>query len=161
AHLLAMLRLGRKYVACFFGDNYPVPRPNELYTRLLQEGVEIEPWSLWSYVSALRAAALGQKYAVTNSLAGTTLGEELSRAGMYTEVPDPRGEGRLGLVTPMRPDVTFVHAPLGDEAGNLVFSPPYSEGFWGARAARVGVIATVERVLPAGECALRFPDAIM
>ena len=38
AHLLAILRLGRKYVACFFGDNYPIPHPNELYMSLVTEG---------------------------------------------------------------------------------------------------------------------------
>src|SRR5437764_965857 len=58
AHLLALLRLGKRYISCFFGDNYPIPRPNPLYTQLLQEGVELEHWSLWSYVTALRAGAL-------------------------------------------------------------------------------------------------------
>ena len=26
-HLLGTLRLGRRYIGCFFGDNYPTPRP--------------------------------------------------------------------------------------------------------------------------------------
>src|SRR4051794_6580728 len=42
AHLLAMLRLGRKYVACFFGDNFPVPRPNELYGDVQRDGATVE-----------------------------------------------------------------------------------------------------------------------
>ena len=54
-HLLGALRLGRRYLGCFFGDNYPTPRPNRLYGELLSEGHELEHWSLWSYVSALAA----------------------------------------------------------------------------------------------------------
>lgn len=150
-HLLARLRLARRYVACFFGDNYPTPKPNPLYQQLLDEGATIEHWSLWTYVSALRAAAFGHPYAVTNSLAGTSLGDSLARAGQFLELPDPREPGRtLGLVSPLVPDIAFLHAPTGDAAGNVVFTPPYGEGFYGALAARDGVIVTVDRLLPPG-----------
>jgi hypothetical protein len=57
AHLLGLQRLGRRYIGCFFGDNYPTPRANRLYAELLKEGYELEHWSLWSYVSALAAGA--------------------------------------------------------------------------------------------------------
>src|SRR5262245_19549236 len=148
AHLLAILRLGQRYIACFFGDNYPVPRPNSLYSNLLQEGAQLEHWSLWSYVTALRAGALGQPYGLTGSLADTTLGAELAVAGKFLQVPDPADRQRqLGLVAALRPDITFVHAALGDRDGNIVAAAPYSEGFWGALGARLGVIATVERVV--------------
>src|SRR5438105_4199227 len=66
AHLLGALRLGRAYSGCFFGDNYPVPRPNALYAALMAAGAEVRAWSLLSYVAALRAGALGERYAVTN-----------------------------------------------------------------------------------------------
>jgi acyl CoA:acetate/3-ketoacid CoA transferase alpha subunit len=148
AHLLGMLRLGQRYIACFFGDNYPVPRPNALYSRLLQEGAQLEHWSLWSYVTALRAGALGQPYGFTNSLAGTTLGVELAAAGKFRQLPDPIDADRqLGLVSALRSDITFVHAALGDAHGNIVAAAPYSEGYWGALGARIGVIATVERIV--------------
>src|SRR5947208_9373201 len=62
AHILGALRLGRRYIAAFFGDNYPIPRPNSLWGQVLAEGADIELWSLWSYVSALRAGALGQRW---------------------------------------------------------------------------------------------------
>ncbi|MGZ3420199.1 MAG: CoA-transferase [Polyangiales bacterium] len=146
-HLLPLLRLGRKYVACFFGDNYPVPRPNELYTQIVAEGAELQMWSLWSYVSALRAGALGQPHAVVRSLAGSSLGAELERAGAVR-----LGDG-VAEVAPMRSDITFVHGLFADRQGNVVFSPPYSEGFWGALGARTGVIATVERIVTTEECA--------
>lgn len=154
AHLLGLLRLGKRYIACFFGDNYPRPRPNALYTQLLQEGAAIEHWSLWAYVTALRAGALGHPYGLTNSLAGTTLGAELAAAGRFFQLPDPQMPQRmLGLVAALRPDITFVHAPLGDSHGNLAFSAPYAEGFWGALGATVGVIATVERIVTPEELA--------
>jgi acyl CoA:acetate/3-ketoacid CoA transferase alpha subunit len=150
-HLLARLRLGRRYRACFFGDNYPSPQPNPLYRELVREGAELEHWSLWSYVSALRAAALGHSYAVTSSLHGSALGADLARAQQFVEIDDPRRPGkRLSLLAPLSPELVFLHAPLADRAGNIGFFPPLSEGFYGALAARAGVIVTVERVLEAG-----------
>lgn len=149
AHLLGLRRLGRRYIGCFFGDNYPTPRANRLYAELQREGVELEHWSLWSYVSALAAGAFGHPYALTRSLAGTSLGAALAARGKLLELPDPADPGRqLALVKALVPDITFVHAPLGDSQGNLAFSPPYGEGFHGALAARSGVIATVERIVP-------------
>lgn len=148
-HLLGMLRLGRRYIGCFFGDNYPVPRANGLYGALLSEGYTLEQWSLWSYVSALAAGAYGHPFGFTRSLVGTTLGARLAEQGKLFEVTDPTDPDRtLGLVRAIVPDITFVHAPLGDAHGNLAFSPPYGEGFYGALAARQGVIATVERIVP-------------
>jgi 3-oxoacid CoA-transferase subunit A len=151
-HLLAVLRLGRRYIGCFFGDNYPTPRPHALYDDLLREGHEIEHWSLWSYVSALAAAAHGQRYAITRSLSGTSLAKALAERGKYFEVPDPGAcDTPLGLVHPLEPDIVFLHAPAGDAQGNVVFSPPHGEGFSGALAARRGVIVTLERVLSSQE----------
>jgi acyl CoA:acetate/3-ketoacid CoA transferase beta subunit/acyl CoA:acetate/3-ketoacid CoA transferase alpha subunit len=149
AHLLGALRLGRRYSACFFGDNYPTPRSHRLYGQLLAEGYELEHWSLWSYVSALAAGAFGQPYALTRSLAGTSLGAELAARGKLVEVPDPNQPGRtLTLVQAIVPDITFLHAPLADAQGNVAFSPPFGEGFYGALGARAGAIVTVERIVP-------------
>lgn len=160
AHLLVKLQLGRRYISCFFGDNYPSPRPNPLYRTALRRGDELEHWSLWSYVSALRAGALGHPYAVTNSLSGTSLGEALARVGKFREVPDPADASKsVGLIAAIVPDLTFVHAAAADAAGNVLFAPPLSEGLHGALAARQGVIATVERVLDVHEIAA-FPELI-
>lgn len=148
-HLLARLRLGKRYIGCFFGDNYPTPRANALYSELLREGADLEHWSLWSYVSALAAGAFGQPYAFTRSLQGTSVGAALAERHKLFEVPDPVDpERRLGMVRALRPDITFLHAPVGDAQGNVAFGPPYGEGFYGALAARSGVIVTVERVVP-------------
>lgn len=150
-HLLGALRLGRRYIGCFFGDNYPTPRANRLYGELLKEGYELEHWSLWSYVSALAAGAFGHPYAINRSLSGTSLGRELSERGKLIELPDPlRPDRSLALLQALVPDITFLHAPLGDAHGNVAFSPPFGEGFYGALAAQSGVIVTVERIVPAG-----------
>lgn len=148
-HLPGLLRLGRRYVGCFFGDNYPTPRSNRLYSQLLTEGYELEHWSLWSYVSALAAGAFGHPYALTRSLAGTALGAALAQRGKLIELPDPTNPPRtLALVRALVPDITFLHAPIGDAQGNVAFSAPFGEGFYGALAARQGAIVTVERIVP-------------
>ena len=150
AHLLVRLRLARTYIACFFGDNYPIPRPNPLYQTLADErAVQLQVWSLLSYVEAFRAGALGKRFEVTRSLAGTDLGRDLAKTGCFVEVEMP-GAGTLGLVKAMRADIAFVHAPLADTEGNVVVSGPSCEGFWAASGATRGVIVTVEKVVPAG-----------
>lgn len=147
-HLLARLRLGRRYIGCFFGDNYPTPRPNRLYGELVREGYELSHLSLWAYVSALAAGAYGHPYAFTRSLLGTSLGAALAERGELFEVPDPTDASRrLGLLRALTPDITFLHAPLGDADGNVAFAPPHGEGFYGALAATRGAIVTVERVV--------------
>jgi len=161
AHLLPLLRLGRRYISSFFGDNYPIPRPNPLYSQVKAEGAALEFWSLSSYVAALRAGAMGHKHAVTNSLIGSTMGDDLARVGRFqvVEVPSDGGVERTGMVKAMRPDITFVHGLAGDAAGNVLFSKPSCEGFWGALAAQEGVIVTVERIVDGDFCA-KHPDAI-
>ncbi|MFZ5889533.1 MAG: CoA-transferase [Myxococcota bacterium] len=147
-HLLARLRLGRKYIACFFGDNYPAPRKNSLYQKLLDEGYALENWSLLSYAQALSAAAHGHPYAITNSLANTDLGARLAASGAYRELPDPKDPcQRIGLLEPLTPDIVFLHAAAADSTGQAWFAPPVGEGFYGAYAAKAGVIVTVERRL--------------
>lgn len=148
AHLLGLLRLGRRYVSCFFGDNYPNPRPNALYAQLENEGFEIEQWSLGSYVAAFRAGARGEQCAVTNSLVGSDLGRDLALKGLYVERPDPFGDQRpVGFVKALRADIAFLHAAVGDEDGNALFCPPSCEGFHAALGTTRGAIVTVERIV--------------
>src|SRR5215468_558264 len=89
AHLLPMLGLARRLTACFFGDTYPVSRPNPLYTRLAADGVELDHWALWSMVASLRAGAQGDAWVVNRSLRGTTIAEELAARGEYRELSVP------------------------------------------------------------------------
>src|SRR3954469_17362501 len=101
AHLLPMLGLARRLTACFFGDHYPVSRPNPLYTRLAADGVELDHWALWSMVASLRAGAQGDDWVVNRSLRGTTIAEELAARGEYRELSVP---GLDGPGAPGEPD---------------------------------------------------------
>jgi len=150
AHLLPMLGFADRLLACFFGDHYPAPRPNPLYTRLAASGVGFEPWPLWSLVASFRAGAQGDDWVVNRSLRGTTTATELAARGAYREVAIPAHEPSpqtVGLCAAVRPDITFVHAAAGDDEGNVIMSGPLSEGLWSALAARRGVIVTVERIV--------------
>lgn len=164
AHLLPMLGLGDRLIACFFGDHYPAPRPNSLYTRITAGRVTLEHWSLWSLVASFRAGAEGNHWAVNRSLRGTAIARDLAARGAYREVEvevagdsgrepehaEAAGPPRdtLGLCAALRPDVTFVHGIAADDQGNVVMSAPLSEGLWSSLAARRGVIVTVERIVP-------------
>jgi acyl CoA:acetate/3-ketoacid CoA transferase alpha subunit len=160
AHTLALLGLGARYVGCFFGDNHPAPRPNSLYQRLAREPGALEQWSLLAYVLALRAGALGHPYAVMTSAGKSDLGADLARAGRLFEVADPRGGPEpVRLLAPIVPDVAFLHAAVGTPSGRALFCAPVGEGFWGALAAKRGVIVTVERLV--GEHELdAFPELV-
>ena len=149
AHLLGLLRLGRRYLGCFFGDVYPAPRPNRLYSDLQREGAVFEHWSLLTMLAALRAGAQGHPYVVARCSAASDLAAELSDAGRIQRIPAVEDED-LVLVSALRPDVTFVHAALGDRTGRVAMFAPYGEGPWGALAAKRGVIATVEEVVDPG-----------
>jgi len=153
AHTLALLGLGRRYIGCFFGDNYPAPRPNGLYRELARTDM-LEQWSLLTYTLALRAGALGHPYAVTTSLGGTDLGAALARRGRLYEMADPAGGLEpVRLLTPIVPDVTFVHAAVGTPSGRALFSAPFGEGLHGALGATRGVIVTAEKLVDERELA--------
>ncbi len=148
AHLLGLLRLGRRYLACFFGDHHPSPRPNKLWTRVAREGAIVERWPVLAYSAAFRAGALGDTYGIARGLSRSALGLELARLGRYFEVPDPVEPSiPLGVVTAIRPDITFIHAARSDEDGCVLTSAPLSEGYWSALGARNGVIVTVEEIV--------------
>ncbi len=144
AHLLAMQRLGRRYVASFFGDNYPGPRPNRLYTTLRSEGADIEIWSLGAMVAAFRAGAMGLSWGMTRSLVGSSMGQELVSRGMARWMPECPDQA---MVAALRPDVTVVHGLVADTQGRVLMGSPLCEGAWSALAARSGVIATVEAIV--------------
>ncbi|WP_046469377.1 CoA-transferase [Allosalinactinospora lopnorensis] len=145
-HALVMAGVVRRAITCFAGDTYPSPRPNPLYADLA-EGVPfpVEEWSLMSLAQRLVAGATGAPVAISTSLIGTDLERGLASA-------DPplltRLDGERAVLLPeLRPDVTLLHAACADRQGNLYLYGPLGEGWWGAMAAREGVLATAERVV--------------
>src|SRR5205807_8255808 len=103
--------------------------------------VDVEHWSILTYVQRLEAAARGLPAAVTGSLRGSSMAANDG----YAETDTPFGP--VGLVSPLVPDVTLLHGVAADPDGNVVLNPPLLEGYWGALAARRGAVVTVERVV--------------
>lgn len=144
-HALVMADVVSDADTCFAGDTYPSPRPNPLYTRLSEgDPFPVREWSLLSFLQRLVAGANRLPHALTSSLVGSDLAHGLGDA--LTPLPTP-GSGGTALVPALRPDITLVHAPCADRKGNLYFNGPLGEGVWGAMAADLGVVATVERVV--------------
>ncbi|MFJ8813865.1 CoA-transferase [Amycolatopsis thermoflava] len=146
-HALVMAGVVRHAITCFAGDTYPSPRPNPLYESLPQGApFTVEEWSLLSLLQRLIAGATGAAATLTRSLTGSDLEAAHRKAGRVSrlDVHDP--DGTL-VLSPLRPDVTLVHATCADRAGNLYLNGPVGEGWWGALAAEGGVVSTVELVV--------------
>ena len=134
--------LVRRVVTAYSGDAFPTYSPNPVFSGAYTSGeVAVEHWSFLSLAQRLEAAARGLPAVVTASVAGSSMAGN----DAYEEVDT--GFGRVGLVAPLAPDVTLLHAALADRKGNLAVAPPALDGVWGALAARRGTIATVERVV--------------
>ncbi len=134
--------LVRKVLTTYSGNSFPTYTPNPVFRSEYESGaVELEHWSILTLSQRLEAAARGLPAVVTGSLVGSSMAENED----FTVVDTPFGP--VGLLAPLAPDVSLVHAAAADPAGNLVFSEPLLDGVWGAWAARRGVVATVERVL--------------
>ena len=135
--------LVRKVVTTYSGDSFPTYTPNPVFQRGYASGVEVEHWSILTFAQRLEAAARGLPAVVTGSLEGA----DMAANAAYASVSSPFGDGTVGLLAPLVPDVTLVHGAVADRAGNVALSEPLLEGVWGAWAARRGVVATVERVV--------------
>lgn len=148
AHALALSGAVRHVVTCFLGDTYPTPRPNPLYREVFQgKPFSVESWSLLSQLQRLVAAATGQPWAVTTSLVGSDLAVGKPETLRVIDPPEPSGRG-AALLRPLAPDLTLVHGVCADRHGNVVLCAPVGEGAWPALAARQGVLASVERIVP-------------
>lgn len=140
-------KIVRKLIVSFVGENYPTPAPNRLFQAAIDSGaVEIENHSLLVLSQRLAAGAYGFPFALTRSWIDSSLAENPS----FRVIDDPFGTGeRVGALTPLIPDITFVHGLAADTEGNVLLSPPFGEADIAAFAARKGVIATVERIVSA------------
>jgi glutaconate CoA-transferase subunit A len=68
----------------------------------------------------------------------------------YREIECPFTGERLVLVPALRPDVALIHAPIGDEQGNLHLDKPYVLDEHFAHASR-DVVVTIERLVCTAE----------
>ncbi|MDO8674175.1 MAG: CoA-transferase, partial [Dehalococcoidia bacterium] len=143
---LVMGGLAKKLVAAFAGDSYPTGSPNPIIKQAYQSGeLEIENWSILSYVERFMAGALGFAFMPTRSLAGSSIAEDNRHA--FRHIEDPFGSGKVGLVSAARPDITIMHGHAADSYGNILTSGPAGESNWGALASKSGVVATVEKLV--------------
>ena len=144
-------RMLKKTVTAYSGDSFPTYTPNPVFQNAYRSGeVEVEHWSFLAFVQRLEAAARGLPAVVTGSLVGSSMehnpGFALVDSPFGSSSGDPGG-GSIGLLQPLAPDVTLLHAAVADRDGNLAISEPGLEGAWAAWAASRGVVATVERVV--------------
>src|SRR5881275_2193376 len=127
--------LVRKVITAYSGDSFPTYTPNPIFQQAYASGaVEVEHWSILTYVQRLEAAARGLPAMTTGSLRGSSMAANAD----YAEIESPFGP--VGLLAPLTPDVALVHGVVADHAGNVAFNPPLLEGVWGALAARRGAI---------------------
>ena len=149
-HAFCMIHFNmlKKLITTFAGDVYPTPGPSKLFQRAyLEKSVEFENWSILALSEMLLAGAMGVPFLPIRSIGGSSMAEE--NHDSYAEIEDPFGqsEEKVGLVKALVPDIVLVHGWAADRAGNTILAPPYSEGIWGAFAARKGTIVTVEKIV--------------
>jgi acyl CoA:acetate/3-ketoacid CoA transferase alpha subunit/acyl CoA:acetate/3-ketoacid CoA transferase beta subunit len=131
-----------KVITGYSGDTFPNFTPNPWFQRAYADGsVEVEHWSFLAFSQRLEAAARGLPAITTRSIAGSSMASN----DAFTVVDSPFGP--VGLLAPLQPDVTLVHAPVADRDGNVALHPPLLEGVWGALGARRGCVVTVERIV--------------
>lgn len=115
--------------------------------RLYESGaVTFQHWTFYTLMQRLVAAAKGQPFALTHSLAGSSMASE--NGDDFLQITDPFGGGTtVNLIRALHPDVAIVHVDAADEEGNAILMPPFEEGTWGAKASRRGAIVTAEHVV--------------
>ena len=118
--------LVRKVVTGYSGDTFPNFTPNPIFAAAYTSGeVAVEHWSFLALAQRLEAAARGLPAVTTRSIAGSSM--ESNDA--FASVATPFGD--VGLLAPLAPDITLLHAPVADLAGNVAVHPPLLEGVWG------------------------------
>ncbi len=138
-----------RVITTFMGEGYPYPTPQALISRAVLDGrLAVQNWSMLTFPLRLLAGAMGVPFLPTRSLLGSSMEEDNARAGDFIAAADPfGGEGRVGYVKALVPDVALLHGWAADRAGNVIIAAPANEGLYGAMAARRGAVVTVERIV--------------
>lgn len=131
-----------RIVTSWSGDGYYTPGPSPIFQKAHARGVRFEHWTILTLPQRLAAAARGHEWTPTRSIIGSQM--EIDNADDIRIL-----EPGLALMRSLTPDVSFFHAPVADEAGNVAMTPPMLENVWGALAARRGAIVTVEKIVDA------------
>lgn len=121
-------------------------------SRAIENGdVEVDDHSHLALSLRLMAAGWQMPFVPVRSMAGTDL-LTWQRADhpKYAQVESPFGDGAVGVVSPLRPDIAVIHVNCTDEQGNGIVYGAISVIDAQVRAAK-RVIVTAERIVPASE----------
>ncbi len=148
-HLVALLRnrIVTKVQASFAGINYPSPRPCPVVQNAVASGaVQMQSWTMRTIPQRFLAGALGWDFMPTTSLIGSTMAEENREEFKVIDNPFS-GQGQIGLLKAMRPDIALVHGAVADRSGNTILTYPLAGDAYGAWAAKKGVIVSVDKIV--------------
>jgi acyl CoA:acetate/3-ketoacid CoA transferase alpha subunit len=122
-------------------------RPSRVFQRAYKEKkLETENWSLCSLQQRLVAGAMGLPFLPTKSISGSSLASDLQDG--FLQISDPfGGEGKVGLVRALRPDISIIHGCVADQEGNTILGAPVGDDLWGAFASKRGALVTVEKIV--------------
>lgn len=137
----------RRLITSYAGLILPSPVMSGTLQHAINQGLEIENWSLLTIMQRLMAAALNLPFFPTRSLRHSSLAEENEVRGQYKEIRDPFGDQEIGVIKPLRPDITIMHAFCADHAGNAIPVLSPTEEAYGAFASKEGVILSVEKIV--------------
>jgi acyl CoA:acetate/3-ketoacid CoA transferase alpha subunit len=119
--------------------------------------VAVAEYSSLALTLRFHAAALGLPYAPARSMLGSDLLGPLLTSGEVRLAADPFEGSPIVQLSPLHPDVAFVHADIADEAGNAAVGGPTWALRESAFAAR-SVMVVCEEVVPVGSI---DPDAVV
>lgn len=129
--------------SAFAGNTYPAPSPSRVLIEHFESAEKSDPnWTNLTMTLRLMAGALGWPFVPTTSIVGSDLEKGSGRA----RIKNPWSDDAVMVLSPLCPDVAFVHAAIADTEGNAVVYGPDAEELWGAYAAK-RVVVTAERVV--------------
>jgi acyl CoA:acetate/3-ketoacid CoA transferase alpha subunit/acyl CoA:acetate/3-ketoacid CoA transferase beta subunit len=146
-NILTAAGLVKRLIGSYAGVILPSPALSGVIQRALQDGMEIENWSLLTMVQRLIGGALSLPFMPTSSLEGSSMAEENEEMGLYTKIREPFGNAEIGLVRSLKPDIAIMHAYCADPSGNAIPVLSPAEEAYGAFASREGVVLTVEKIV--------------
>ncbi|MGB9713402.1 MAG: CoA-transferase [Candidatus Bathyarchaeales archaeon] len=145
--IMAVAGMVKRIIASYVGLTLPSPVLSGALQHAISKGMVIENWSLFTIVQRLQAAALNLPFMPVRSLKGSSIAEENEERGLYKKIANPFNGETVGVVKPLEPDVTIMHAYCADSAGNAIPVLPFTEEAYGAFASKEGVILSVEKIV--------------
>ena len=145
--IMATAGLVKRIIASYLGSILPSPVLSGALQQAISNGVVVENWSLLTIVQRLQAAALNLPFMPVRSLENSSMAKENNERGLYKRIIDPFVGEEIGIVKPLRPDITLMHAYCADGAGNAIPALPFTEEAYGAFASKEGVILSVEKIV--------------